>query len=406
MKAGSFIFALLVPLALQAQDQPPAGLAEVELARSRACVGTLSRLEELDRTLAPYSARLERLRALGRAVTLEDPTEAAPLAEDDPVEGAVARWFVQDSVLAARWVAERDDGVQEERTRARDAMVETLRQAMQVVGGEAQAQLGDAAELEAAALPCEGAIFVRSAVVEACAGGQSTLCQAAATTEPGGPFRFVDAPEDLWDVGDYRPWTQPGPLQVTAQGALVGGRTGSQARKGNVIMAVGLAPLIRNRAELTEEEIADFEANLDSLGFTFQHPLVVMAPAIEVTANVPSPIGGETHLLLHFGDLSGPDVIWSSEVGEGGVFQALFPAAPADLVRLQAGEVVSLTAVRVPEVPEGETPEAEPVYTVSLLQVGQTQQVSALLQYMGGGGLNRDLAALLTPPPAGGAPGR
>jgi len=74
---------------------------------------------------------------------------------------------------------------------------------------------------------------------------------------------------------------------------------------------------------------------------------------------------------------------------------------PISLERLQAGELVSLTAVRVPE---GENPIAEPIYTVPLLQVGQTQSVTALLQYMAGGGLGRDLAAIAPPPQAGAGP--
>ena len=57
--------------------------------------------------------------------------------------------------------------------------------------------------------------------------------------------------------------------------------------------------------------------------------------------------------------------------------------------------------------PEGENPTAEPVYTVPVLQVMQSQNVTALLQYMGGGALGRDLAALVPPPQPGvGTPGR
>ena len=403
MKAAPLLLALLIPIAAHGQDAPPPGLAEVELARSRACVGSLGRLAELNALLEPYALRMERLRVLGGAVSLENVAEAAPLSAADSVEAAVARWFVADSVLAARFVAEGNEAIQDERAQARTAILDQVRQAMQAVGAEARGQLGDAAAVEAAAQPCEGAILVRSAVVEACAGSTTELCGAAAATEPVAPYRFVDKPEDLWDVEDYRPWSVPEHLQDTTQGALVGARTATQARRGNVIVAVALAPLIRNRTELGEPEIGEFEANLDSLGFTFEHPLFVMSPAIEVQVRVPAPIGGETHLLLHFGDLTGDDVIWSVEAGTGGLLQAVFPASAANLARLRAGETVSLTAVRVPE---GENPEAEPVYSVSLLPAGQTQNVEALLQYMASGGLSRDLAALVPPQPGAGSPGR
>jgi len=194
-------------------------------------------------------------------------------------------------------------------------------------------------------------------------------------------------------------------MQATPQGALVGARTGSQGRRANAVLALSVAPMLRNRSELDEAEIGEFEANLDSLGFAFDHPLFVMAPALEIAASVPPPMEGETHVLVHFGDLSGDDVIWSTEIGEGGLLQAVFPARGRDLARLQAGEVVSMTAVRVPEAAEGETPEADAVYTVGLLTVNQAASVTGLLQYMGGGGLANDLKAII-PPSGGGTPGR
>jgi hypothetical protein len=407
LKATLVLLALLIPVALQGQDTtatavpsapeisavPPA-LAEVEIARSRSCVGALGRIDELDAVLQPYVIRMERLRALGRAVTLEDRGEAGTVAGTDSMEAAVARWFVADSVLAARYIAEKVESIQIERTEARTAILDRIQADMQTVTTEAQGLIGDGAALEAAAQPCNGVIFVRSAVLETCAGSDSSLCRAAADTVPQGSFRFVENAADLWDVEDYRPWTTAEPLQGTAQGGLTGARTAAQGRRGNVVVGVALAPLLRTRAELDSTQIAQLEANLDSLGYVFDHPLLVMSPVIEMEANVPAPIGGETHLLLHFGDLSGDDVIWSGEVGSGGLKQATVLASRSDLERLRAGELVSLTAVRLPE---GENPTAEPIYTVPILQVGQTQNVTALLQYMGGGALSRDLAALVPP---------
>ena len=183
-------------------------------------------------------------------------------------------------------------------------------------------------------------------------------------------------------------------MQLAPNGALVGGRTGARARKGNLTFTVNLMPLLRQRSELTEEEIGQFEANLDSLGFTFEHPLVAMAPGLEVQLNLPPPVGGEDVYILHFGDLSGEDVIWSVEADAGGLVQAIFPAHRPVLDRLRAGEVVSLTAVQTPEEEGGE---GVAVFTVSLLQVGQASNVDALLQYMSDGTLGRDLLALIAP---------
>ncbi|NJD19284.1 MAG: hypothetical protein FIA95_08405 [Gemmatimonadetes bacterium] len=413
MKAAAALIALFVPLAAQAQDTtavaagqdtaaaaaavPPA-LAEVESARSRACVATLNRIEELDSVLQPYAVRMERLRALGRAVSLEDRAEAGTFAEADTVEAAVARWFAADSVLAARYITEKVESIQIERTEARTAILDMIRAVMQAVNTEAQAKIGDSAALDAAARPCEGAILVRPAVLEACAGSGSRLCRAAADTVPQGAYRFVNDAADLWDVEDYRPWTTPEPLQATQGGGLAGARSAAQARRGNVVLGVALAPLLRTREELDSAQIAQLETNLDSLGYVFDHPLFVMAPVIEMQAEVPAPLGGETHVLLHFGALSGDDVIWSGEVGAGGLMQASVLASRGQLERLQAGELVSLTAVRIPA---GEDQTAVPVYTVPLLQVGQAQSVTALLQYMGGGALSRDLMALVPPPTPG-----
>ncbi|MDP2959716.1 MAG: hypothetical protein Q8N53_25150, partial [Longimicrobiales bacterium] len=112
MNAAPLLLALLIPVAVLGQDVPPPGLAEVELARSRACVGSLGRLAELNAILQPYAIRMERLRVLGGAVSLEDVAQAAPLSAVDSMEVAVARWFVADSVSAARYVAEGNETIQ------------------------------------------------------------------------------------------------------------------------------------------------------------------------------------------------------------------------------------------------------------------------------------------------------
>lgn len=378
------------------------GLAAVELARSKDCVGSLARLADLNRRLDPFAQRMERMRTLGRAISLEDTAEAVPFSTTDSVEVAVADWFKADEAMAQRLVSVPDSAVAARRAAAREAILETVRGAMAAVNEGAQAEMVDADKVEADAVPCEGAIFVRPAVLEACTGVTSVLCDAARDTVQRPDYRFVDEPADLWDVEDYRPWSSPGPLQVTPDGAMSGGRTAARARKGNIVVIVGLMPLLRPRESMSPEEISEFQTNLDSLGFTFEHPDFVMAPALDVQANVPAPMAGETHYILHFGDLSGDDVIWSIPAGEQAVIRATFPATGVDLARLQRGDVVSLTAVRLPtEAPaDGGEVQAEPVYSIPLLQVNQTQSINLLLQYMATGDLGRDLVKLI--PPAGG----
>ena len=391
-----------LPSALWGQDSPPANLAEVELARSRDCVGRLARLGDLNATLEPIAGRLARLDDLGRAVLLEKTGDVTPFDEGNPLEEAVAEWFASDSALAVQFLASPDSTIRRSRAENRARILDRINEEIQaqVVEGREMATAGATVREEAQL--CEGALFVRSAVLEACATTESPICEAAqaAAGEPQGTGRFVDSPEDLWDVEQYRPWTQPSGLQPGPNGALGGARSSAQARRGNVIFSLTLAPLIQSRSELPEEEIRASEANLDSLGFTFDHPSFVMAPGLELTLRLPAPLGGETHLVVHFGDLSGDDVIWTIETGPTGLIQVAFPALASHLARLRAGEPVSLTALRVQE-EEGAEPEAEAVFTLTLLQVGQVTNVGSLLEYMGNGSLSQDLATLI-PPGSGG----
>lgn len=385
---------LLAPCLLRAQEVVPRDLVQVENTRSRTCVGNMAGLAELEARMQPYFQRVDRLNALGRAVSLENRGEVEPFNDADTLEAEVAAWFSADSALAVRYIAQPDSAIAQERDQARNALLDRLRQAIQDVSVEAQGIAEEGAPIEEAAQPCMGAIFVRSAVLEECATASSPLCEAAAADSARSGFMFVDNPEEVWDLEQYGPWSAAGPIQLAPNGGLVGARTGARARKGNVFFTVTVVPLLRNRSELNEDEIAEFEANLDSLGISFEHPQVVMAPALEVQLNLPPPLGGEDVYLLHFGDLSGDDLIWSMDAEAGGLVQALFPANRAVLDRLRAGEVVSLTAVRAPEEEGGE---GQAVFTVSLLQVGQATYVDALLQYMSDGTFGRDLLGLLPP---------
>jgi hypothetical protein len=389
---------LLLPRIVAGQDSIPSHLAEVEVARSRACVGALVDLAELNATLAPFAERADRLNSLGRAVSLESRRDAEPFDSGDPVDAAVAHWFTADSALAVRFLEERDSSILVQRDTARTAILDVLRQRIQAVSDEAQGKLDDGAAVQAAADPCVGAILISSAVLEKCGDGQNPVCDAARAEEPQGPYRFVDDPSDLWNLEQYGPWTKPGPIQAGPGAELAGASTSARARIGNVAYLLTLRPLLRRRSELSEEEVARYQTNLDSIGISFHHADLVMALGIDFQGTLPPPLGGETHFLLHFGDLSGDDVIWSMEAGEGGPVHAIIPARASDLARLQAGELVSLSAIRVPE---EEDATAEAIYTLSLLQVGQAANVGALLQYFKDGRFERDLRALF-PPGSGG----
>lgn len=404
---GFVVWLLLVPTWVGAQEQGaeqepteelvPSNLAAVELARSRQCVPALARLDALNRDLDPLAARGNRLAVLDRAVRLEDSTQVAPFDATDSVEVAVQEWFVEDGELGRRWAETGDSAVAARRDELRATVRRRLVDAMQEVNARAQARMDEAGDLQEAATLCDGAILVRSAVMEVCDTVQSPVCAAAADTSASGPLRFADNPADIWDVQQFRAWSDPGPLQIVPPGRIGGARTMVRARRGNVVVVAGLEPMIRERSDLSEEQVAEFEANLDSLDFTFANPRFVMAPALEIQVNVPEPLGGETHYMLHFGDLSDPpnQVVWTGPATQGPV-QAVFPAAPGALARLQEGEALNLTAVTVKQGADGGQ-EATPVWTVPLGAVGQSKAVSALLGYMAGGGFAQDLARV-TPP--------
>jgi len=78
------------------------GLVAAELARSRRCVPTLARMDTLNTRLDPLARQVDRIEALGRAVTREDSTQAVPFDGGDPLEEAVRQWFTADQALARR----------------------------------------------------------------------------------------------------------------------------------------------------------------------------------------------------------------------------------------------------------------------------------------------------------------
>ena len=376
--------------------------AEREVSRSRRCVPALARMAILDEQLAPLVTRGGRLEALAAAVALEDSARVSPFSSLDRVEAAVRAWFVSDDELARQYLETREDSIQALRSREREQLQERLAQAMQEVATEGQNRMAAFEELPQSTNECGDAILIRSVVLEVCETTTSPVCEEAARTEPGERYAFVEAADDLWDIEEMRPWSEPAPLAIALDGGLDGGRTSVFARRGNVAAVVGLEPLIQERASLGEEEIGQFDANLDSLGFAFEDSRFVMAPALSIQLSVTEPLMGETHYMFHFGGLEDAeaDVISTLDARTGEPLRAVVLAPRWALPRLASGEQVSLTAVRLPE---GAEQEAEAIYTLALTRVGQEPSVTGLLSYMAGGQLGRDLTSLI---PAEGPGGR
>jgi hypothetical protein len=407
--------ALALPAALAAQDAPPvdpptedappADLAATELARSHSCVPVLTRLAALESELAPLAERAQRIGTLNQAVGLEDRERVLPLDPGDPLEAAVDRWFERDAELAEAYAEREDETLLEERNRAREQIRTTLREAFEAVTADAEARMDAEGELGAAALACDGAILVRSAVLEACEETSGPVCDEARNREEMGSYRFVDSAEDLWDVEQLRTWSNPSPLGPSPEGGLGGAQTGTMVRRGNVTLVMSLEPLIQDRTGIPEEEAAEFDAHLEALGFQFDDPRFVMTPALAISLDMIGPLGGETHYLLHFEDLSDPStqVFWTVPAIGNGPTRDIFPAPGWVLARLAEGEEVRLTAVHVQDAEglEEEGIEAEAIFTLELTSVGQIPAVGTLLSYMASGDLASDLARLVPPDSAG-----
>ena len=367
---------------------PPTRLAEVEFERSRACVGTLAEVAAVDVLLGPLVLQGQRISSLAQAVALEDRSGVEPFDASNPVDARVRDWFVTDGALAQRYVAQPAPPLLNERAAGRETIKAFIAESMTGVQGEANAVLETNQDLMLRAGPCDGAIFVRSAVMEACETESGPICEQAAlqASEVRG-FRFVDNPENIWDIQEMRPWTAPGPLQAGANGQLDGARTIGFARVGNVVVTVAFSPLFQDRAEASPEELASYDSVNDSLGFTFDHPVVAMAPALAIRAALPAPLSTETEYILHFGTPDAPDVLWAGPAGTGRPLEAAIPMAAAHVVRLQAGEPITLTALG-----SGDQPE----YSIEMSSVNQSEALLVLLNYMTTQ-LPTDLAALVQP---------
>jgi len=381
---------------IAAQEPLQIGLAAIEGARSSTCVGVLARVDVLDRTLRPLAERSQRLLAISQAIALESREVIDSLRVADPTEDAVRAWFVADGALAQRFVDTQDPSINQERTAARQRIRATVDSTLAAVQAEADTHLDASGDLTAAAAPCEGAILVRPAVLEACQSESSPVCDAARETEPAGRYLFVENAMDLWDVSEFRPWTDPGPLRMGSDGQIMGARTIAYARQGNVVVTVALSPLLQQRANLTPEELARFEGIVDSLGFEFSHPDIAFVPSLGILITLPEPIAGETFYVLHFGSPEEAELIWTGPAATGAPIDAVVVLNPDYAAALAGGSPISLTAV-VGGAEEGGDNEA--MFSIQLTPVNQNRATQSLLGYMAGQ-LSADLATLV--PPTGG----
>jgi hypothetical protein len=383
-----------LPAPAFAQAAAPADLARVEEARTRRCVPAIARSAEIQEQLAPLFRRADRIQMLHAAVTLEDSARVTPLDADDPVEAAVRDWFATDEALALQFVETGDESIQERRAAAKERLRERLQGALDPLREQTEARLAEDGAVVTAATECEDVFLVRSAALAACETSGGPVCEDVRAAEPRGRFAFVDAAEDLWEVEQIRPWSEPTALYQTPDGGLAGARSVAITRRGNLILAVGLEPMIRERATLSEDELAEMEASLDSLGFEFEHPRYAMTPVMTIQMSVDAPLGGETDYVLHFGNLSDPvnDIIWTAPAAAQGPVRAVVPVEGWVLNALATGDPVTLTALR--------RDDAEPtqvVFALALAPVGQSAAVGGLLSYIGSGQLASDLSALLPP---------
>lgn len=379
---------ILVPAPLIAQTEtPPPGLAQVERDRSSRCVDVLERVAALDAELEPLALQTRRFRAIAQAIAIEDPAVVESLDPDNTAEMAVRDWFATDAVLAQRFVDTGDAALQEQRAAGREMIKQTVTDAAVAVQQQADSILTAHEETVLAAGPCDGAIFVRESVAEACQSGSGPLCDAVALPEGEQTrFAFVDDPNLMWDLREFRPWTAPTALQPGPTGQLEGARTIGYVRVGNVVATVALSPMLRARSEVTPNERFAWQQTNETLGLIFDHPTIAFTPGLGMRAALPYALADEDEYIVHFGDPSAPDVIWRGAADTGAAIEATLALGAQHVIRLRSGEPVTLTALQ----------SGDPQYSIEIDTTGQVQATEALLSYMALQ-LSTDLKELVPP---------
>ena len=140
----------------------PSRLVEVEVERSRTCVGTLARISVLDEVLQPLVTRGTRLRQIAEAVAIEDRSAVDPFDGADETEVLVRDWFTTDAALAQRYITSEDAGLLAERQAGRETIKTVVTDALVSVQATADSVLSANTELIQSAGPCDGAIFVQA----------------------------------------------------------------------------------------------------------------------------------------------------------------------------------------------------------------------------------------------------
>jgi len=387
------VFALLLAVPAAGQ-QLPNSFAESELTRSRQCVNVLDRFDVLNEQLAPLLGQSQRLIGIAEAIALEESSIVADLNDAEPIEAEVKAWFSADSGLAQRFVATQDSAILTERAVARDSIRVAVSSALDEVQAVADEIIAATGTLPTEIVSCDGALFIRSAILEACGTAESSVCQAARDTVASSEFRFVDSPDILWDIQQFRPWTPPAPIGVTPEGQLDGARTAAFTRTGNISVNLAFYPLFQAREQLTPEMLGSIELVNDSLGFVMSHPEVVFFPTLAVQASLPTPLANESFYLLHFGspdEIDAGTTIWTAPAGTGQPPAGDVVLGPTAISRLASGEPVSFSAIR--ESDEGDN---EAVFSIELSSVNQGPTVEALVGYMTEQ-LSNDLERLIPP---------
>ena len=371
---------LLKPIAGVSQDIPPDGIADLEIERSTLCVPVLAELEVLNLGLQPLGIRSERLRQIAAWIAIEDRSMMDSLNINDPTEAAVRDWFLSDGRLAQSLSdpnQANQQTIQQQRTVGRELIRARIQATSEEIQAEAQRIIDEAGDIGTSANTCEGAILIRSAVIAACGSEQNSICEAAKSSDANSAYRFVDSPEDLWGVQEFRPWTSPGPLQTGPDGQIGGATTIGFARQGNVELSVAFSPLIRPRSEMTTEDIQNFQTVLDSIGFEFDHPELIYAPGLGIRATLPETLAGEDSYALHFGAIETGDIIWGGDSGTGAPIEITMLLTPIHILKLTQGEILELTALRSLE--DGS---AEALFSLPLTPVNQVTATQSLLAYM------------------------
>ncbi|MGE0158094.1 MAG: hypothetical protein AB7T31_01710 [Gemmatimonadales bacterium] len=379
-------------LAQEAPEEIPSNFEALELARSRACVGVLARVDTLDTRLAPLAERSQRLIAISQAIALEEREVIDSLRASDPLEAEVRAWFLADGELAQSYVASPSPALLEQRSAARDAVQQHIRHELEGLQAQADSIIAGTGNLGAESAGCSGAVFIRPAVLEACASTASPVCDAARDSAATPlRYRFVESAEVLWGLQELRAWSTPAPIQVLQDGQLGGARTVGLTRAANIAVTVAFGPQIRRRVDLTASETTRLTAIADSLGFGAGHPDLLFVPSLALQATLPEALGGETRYILHFGPPEAPDIVWAGPAGTGAPIEGTVVLGPARLSRLLSNEQLTLTALR--PTANGEN---EPVFAIELTSLNQGTATTALAQYLAQR-LASDLSQLLPP---------